>query len=227
MSVADIIKEDPVAVTGFRSAKTFTGINGLGAYSVTWNKNSTMLATTGHDRSLALWRPEAMNGMPARKLKGHKGWTIQCSFSPDGKMVCCCSSDEMYIWDATNGTLKAEWPAHDAMINGCQWSPSGRYIVSCSNDLTAKVWHTKQALSKGKKGAAASNHHDEDEDGEEHHGHGVPVDFHLPREGERGHSGAVIKAAFAHDDSFVITGEIRREAKRRAENVSIENKNHA
>lgn len=151
-----------------------------------------------------LRRPEAVNGMPARKLKGHKGWTIQSCFSPDGKLICCCSSDEMYIWDPTNGTLKAEWPAHAAMINGCQFSPSGKYIISCSNDLTSKVWITKQALSKGKKGGAA-HHHDDEDDGEEHHEHGVPVAFHLPMEGERGHSGAVIKGAFAHDDSFAIT----------------------
>ena len=33
----------------------------------------------------------------------------------------------------------------------------------------------------------------------------MPFDFHLPPEGERGHSSAVIKAVFAHDDSFVVT----------------------
>eukprot|EP00520_Triparma_pacifica_P006499 CAMPEP_0118647426 /NCGR_PEP_ID=MMETSP0785-20121206/8600_1 /TAXON_ID=91992 /ORGANISM="Bolidomonas pacifica, Strain CCMP 1866" /LENGTH=467 /DNA_ID=CAMNT_0006539519 /DNA_START=285 /DNA_END=1685 /DNA_ORIENTATION=- len=204
MSVADIIKEDPIAISAFRAAKTFNNINGLGSYCVQWNHNSTMIATTGHDRSLSLWRPEAVNGMPARKLKGHKGWTIQCCFSHDGKLICCCSSDEMYIWDPTNGTLKAEWPAHDAMINGCQFSKSGKYLVSCSNDLTSKVWLVKQCLSKGTKGAV--HHHDDDEDdGQEHHDHGVPVEFHLPNEGERGHSGAVVKAAFAHDDSFVVT----------------------
>ena len=113
----------------------------------------------------------------------------------------------MYIWDPSNGTLKAEWEAHSAMINGCQWSPSGKYIVSCSNDLTSKVWTAKVAMSRGKKGAATvTRHHDEeDEEGEESHGSGVPVEFHLPPEGDRGHTGAVIKAAFAHDDSFVIT----------------------
>ena len=43
MSVADIIKEDPLAVSAFRVAKIFTGINGLGSYSVMWNYNSSMV----------------------------------------------------------------------------------------------------------------------------------------------------------------------------------------
>ncbi|GMH73248.1 hypothetical protein TrST_g8044 [Triparma strigata] len=205
MSVADIIKEEPMAVTAFRSSKTFKNANGLGSYSCMWNNSGSMILTTGHDRSVSLWRPFAVNGLPARKLKGHKGWTIQACFSPDDKNICCCSSDEMYIWDPTNGTLKAEWEAHDAMINGCQWSNTGRYIVSCSNDLTAKVWSAKKAISKGKKGAAVVHHDEEDEEDEHKHHKGVPAEFTLPMEGERGHSSAIIKAAFSHDDSFVIT----------------------
>ena len=34
---------------------------------------------------------------------------------------------------------------------------------------------------------------------------GVPAEFHLPREGEVGHTGSVIKAAFTPDESFVVT----------------------
>ena len=162
MSVVDIIKENPLAITAFRASKTFTKANGLGSYSVMWNNKGTMLCTTGHDRSVSLFRPHAVDDKPARKLKGHKGWTIQASFSPDDKHLACCSSDEMYIWDPNNGTLKAEWEAHDAMINGCVWSNTGKYIVSCSNDLTAKVWSAKTAMKKGKKGAG-THHHDEEE----------------------------------------------------------------
>ena len=69
MSVAEIIQEDPIAITAFRPSKTFSNINGLGAYSCSWNHNGTMLATGGHDRSISLWRPNAVRDMPARKLK--------------------------------------------------------------------------------------------------------------------------------------------------------------
>jgi len=195
MAVADIIKENPMAITHFRPNKKFVDANGIGVYSVCWNSDSSMVATTGHDRSISLFRPHATNGLPARKLKGHKAWTIQACFSPDDKHIVCCSGDSVYIWDPSNGTLKAEFEAHDALINGCTWSPSGKYIVTSSNDLTSKVWLAKTALSKGKKGKEEPGKHEHmepefDENGNEikHHEHGVPVEFHLPREGERGHA---------------------------------------
>lgn len=56
MSVADIIKEEPMAVTAFRSSKTFKNANGLGSYSCMWNNAGSMILTTGHDRSVSLWR---------------------------------------------------------------------------------------------------------------------------------------------------------------------------
>ncbi len=206
MTVAEIIKEDPIAINAFRPNKTFQNANGLGVYSVKWNSKGDMLATAGHDRSLTLWRPTAVDGLPARKLKGHKGWTLQATFSPDDKLLATCSSDEVYIWNPSNGTLMAEWEAHDAMINGCVWSNTGKYILSVSNDMTGKIWLSKQALKKGKQSIGGGGHHHvEEEDDEHHHDKGVPVEFQLPREGERGHSSAVIKGAFSHDDSWCIT----------------------
>jgi WD40 repeat protein len=120
-----------MAITHWRPNKIFPNANGLGVYSVAWSSKADMIATAGHDRSISLFRPHATNGKPARKLKGHKAWTIQCCFSPDDKSLVCCSGDSMYIWDPSNGTLKAEWEAHDALINGCTWSQGGKYIISC------------------------------------------------------------------------------------------------
>jgi WD40 repeat protein len=214
MKVAEIIKEDPLVINMFRGNKVFKNANGLGVYSVCWNKSGTMLATTGHDRSVSLWRPHAVTGMPARKMKGHKAWTIQACFSPDDKFICVCSGDSMYIWDPSNGTLKAEWEAHDALINGCSWSPNNKYVISCSNDMTAKVWVAKTALSKGQKKQTPGHAHENkepefDDNGKEikHHSEqGVPVEFYLPRDGERGHAGAVVKAAFSPEGDWVVTG---------------------
>jgi hypothetical protein len=71
------------------------------------------------------------------------------------------------------------------------------------------VWVAKTAISKGKKGADTHAHTEPefDDNGNEikHHEHGVPVEFHLPREGERGHAGAVVKAAFSPQEDFCVT----------------------
>lgn len=148
MSCAEILKDDPCAINTFMPSKTFKSCNGLGVYSVTWSRSGKLIATTGHDRSIALWRPET--GRLAKKLKGHKGWTLQACFSPDDKMICTCSSDMMYIWLIENGTMLAKWEAHVGMINGCHWSDNSKSILTVSNDMTAKVWNFKQCLSKGK-----------------------------------------------------------------------------
>ena len=146
MTTADIIKDDPLAVNNFRAVITRAQANGMAVYSVAWNRNSTMLSSTGHDRSLTLWRP---TGTLARKLKGMKGWTVQAHFNPKDTTIVVCASDTLYIWDTVKGTLKAEWEAHSAMINSCQYSNSGRYIVSCGNDLVIKVFSVLAALKHG------------------------------------------------------------------------------
>ena len=52
MSVREIIKENPLAINEFRAHKIFSDANGLGVYSASWNNSSTMVVTTGHDRSV-------------------------------------------------------------------------------------------------------------------------------------------------------------------------------
>ena len=53
----------------YHGVGTFTKANGLGTYSVMWNNQGTMLCSSGHDRSVSLWRPLAVHDKPARKLK--------------------------------------------------------------------------------------------------------------------------------------------------------------
>jgi len=93
-----------------------------------------------------------------------------------------------------------------AMINGCHWSSNGKFLLSTSNDMTAKVWNVKQCLSKGKIAARGGKKNPgEEEDDEEGGKEKLRPVFDLPKEGERGHSAAVVKGEISPDGDYVVT----------------------
>ena len=199
MSVAEILKEKPEVITDFKPSVKFSQANGLAVYSVTYSHKSDMLVSTGHDRCLTILRP---TGTIARKCKGMKGWTLCASFAPDDAYVCVCASDEMYLWDPHFGTLKATWEAHYGMVNGCHWSYSGKYIATCGQDMTCKLWNVKDALKKGneKYKPPIGSHHDGENENPM-----MPCVHTYPQGEETGHTAAVVRAVFSHDDMLLAS----------------------
>ncbi|KAL2133190.1 hypothetical protein VTI74DRAFT_2764 [Chaetomium olivicolor] len=69
-------------------------------------------------------------------------WQIR--FSPDGKRLASCGSDDsLCIWDVQHLALRQQLHGpHKGGIGNLAWSPDSRFLVSCGIDRTARIWDT-------------------------------------------------------------------------------------
>ncbi|KAL2146498.1 hypothetical protein VTI28DRAFT_3679 [Corynascus sepedonium] len=68
----------------------------------------------------------------------------QVRFSPDGKRLATCGTDEaVCIWDVERLALYHQLHGHPkAGIANLSWSPDSKFLVTCSPDHSAKLWNT-------------------------------------------------------------------------------------
>jgi len=94
------------------------------------------MITCGANGSIALWRTAGFQFV--YQVRGHKGWVIQCKFSPDDLLIVSCSSNEIYLWRVSTGDYLSKVAAHSLTINSVSWSCDGLYFASASSDLTIR-----------------------------------------------------------------------------------------
>jgi hypothetical protein len=87
---------------------------------------------------------DARTGTPQLELKGHTGYVMSVSFSPDGTRIVTGSEDRTArVWDARTGTPLLELKGHTGWVWGVAFSPDGTRIAAGSLDGTAKVWDAR------------------------------------------------------------------------------------
>jgi len=65
------------------------------------------------------------------------------SWQPGGNLLAAaCADHNVWIWDATSGTLRSVLTGHQAAVVGAVFSRGGDMVVSCSWDLTTRLWDT-------------------------------------------------------------------------------------
>lgn len=80
-------------------------------------------------------------------LKGHTDSIYESIFTPDGKKLVSCSTDEMIkVWDLKTNENIVTMKGHTDIIMGCAISPDGEKIVSASEDYTLKIWNLKTGI---------------------------------------------------------------------------------
>ena len=107
---------------------------------------SSLLATGSGDNTARIW--DCDTGTPLRNLKGHTGWVLEVSFSPDGNILATGSMDNtVRIWSVKTGEpLGAPLKGHTNRITSLAWEPyhlqtPGRpRLASASKDATVRVW---------------------------------------------------------------------------------------
>ncbi|KAL8388877.1 hypothetical protein RB595_008993 [Gaeumannomyces hyphopodioides] len=126
---------------------------------------SSRLATGSGDNSARVW--DAETGTPKHTLKGHTGWVLAVSWSPDGQRLATCGMDKtVRLWDPETGKQAGqELKGHAKWVLALAWEPLHLWrdgtprLASASKDGTARVWtantgRTEHVLS-GHKGSVS------------------------------------------------------------------------
>ena len=73
-------------------------------------------------------------------------WDSHCraAFSPDGRLLVTASAalENLALWDAQSGRMKALLRGHSSEVNSAVFSPDGKRVLTASADHTARVWDT-------------------------------------------------------------------------------------
>ena len=83
-------------------------------------------------------------------------------WSPDGRRLASCGDDDnVYLWDAANGTMLAKLQGHRGMVKNIAWSPDGRRLASCGGAGGGEllIWdaHSGACLSNWREPGAVIN----------------------------------------------------------------------
>ena len=69
------------------------------------------------------------------------GYVHSLCFSPNGKKLACCTSDDIRVYDVDSGTLLSE--SQQDLVKCVLWSPDGSRLFSGGlDDKTIRCWHS-------------------------------------------------------------------------------------
>ena len=102
----------------------------------------TLALVDAYDGTVSLWELPA--GMPRSFHGKHKGFATSVAFSPDGKFLALGTDKMAYLFDATNGEIKATLNDH---VDRLKFSPDGK-TLACSAwpDTPGGFWNRQLKL---------------------------------------------------------------------------------
>ncbi|KAI5866526.1 YVTN repeat-like/Quino protein amine dehydrogenase [Durotheca rogersii] len=108
-------------------------------------KTSSLLATGSGDNTARIWNTDS--GTPKYTLKGHSGWVLAVTWSPDGQSLATGSMDKtVRIWDEAGQAVGKPLNGHSKWITSIAWQPFHLWrddtprLASASKDATIRVW---------------------------------------------------------------------------------------
>lgn len=124
------------------------GITGFVNSTISWSPNGRRLVwgANGEDPFYSNIARifNAATGKALIDCKGHTGYVLSASWSPDGRRVASCSSDQtIRVWNPADGSSLHCLEGHNDWVRDICWSPDGLRIVSSSTDKSLRVWNTR------------------------------------------------------------------------------------
>jgi WD40 repeat protein len=126
------------ALASQRSYRSFVAHRSL-ASSVTFNADSTLLATAGSDGPVKLW--DTRTWVVKRTLAGHPGGAYCVAFSRKGKQLVVTGGSDaaVRVWDVKEDKEPLVLHGHTDAVYGVALSGDGR-VASAGTDRTVKIW---------------------------------------------------------------------------------------
>jgi WD40 repeat protein len=142
-------------LTADRLVRRFNGHTGK-VNGVILSADSRLLASRASDKTIRVW--EVATGMERVRFDEPGGirmtasWTGTqfLSFSPDGRVLVTCASDDSFArrWDLMTRQELPPFAGHGGWLGALEFSANGRILVTGSQDTTALVWDGREVVPR-------------------------------------------------------------------------------
>ena len=113
-----------------------------GVTAVATDRNATLMATAGVDRTVVVWELGAVPRERARIPTGHTDTLLSLALSPDGRTLAVGSADHrVTVWDLERPDAPAQTLTnHFSEVDTVAFAPAGTVLVTGGRDSVALLW---------------------------------------------------------------------------------------
>lgn len=111
--------------------------------SAAFGPDGKHLATIGDDGTVIVW--DSMTGAQLLRLPGTTKPSDlvteqRIAYSPDGKQLAACDSDQLKVYDPLTGELIMALSGHQGDVLSVTFSLDGKYLATGGGDATVRIW---------------------------------------------------------------------------------------